>query len=150
MIFGNVKAFIHALAALYLLNLYYRNDSWITAQQDISKIDYSMGSSIFTVKAPTANQLLYGNNPTISESPYVAAYQDTDYQRIEKMQQEEEQALKAYLEQQPELNEPAFQNQLKEAQKQREKIMIFWELAKYRLHKKYQILDSVVNKQGVK
>lgn len=25
---GNVKAFIHALAALYLLNLYYRNDSW--------------------------------------------------------------------------------------------------------------------------
>lgn len=87
--FGNVKAFIHALAALYLLNLYYRNDSWITAQQDISKIDYSMGSSIFTVKAPTSNQLWYGNNPTISESPYVAAYQDTDYQRIEKMQQEE-------------------------------------------------------------
>ena len=26
---GNVKAFLQALAALYLLNLYYRNDTWV-------------------------------------------------------------------------------------------------------------------------
>lgn len=51
---GNVKAFLHALAALYLLNLYYRNDSWVTKYQDISKLDYSLGSSIFTVKPPIA------------------------------------------------------------------------------------------------
>lgn len=133
---GNVKAFIHALAALYLLNIYYRNDSWITKHQDITKIDYSMGSSIFTVKAPVADQLWYGNSPTISESPYVATYRDADYQRIEEIQHKEEQALNDYLKQQPELNEPAFQNQLLEvAQKKGEKIMIFWELAKYRLHK---------------
>lgn len=32
---GNIKAFLHALAALYLLNIYYRNDSWVTKYQDI-------------------------------------------------------------------------------------------------------------------
>ena len=138
---GNVKAFIHALAALYLLNLYYRNDSWVTKYQDISKLDYSMGSAIFTVKPPVANQLWHGNSPTITESPYVASYQDADYQRIEEMQRKEEQALNDYWSNQPELREPAFQAQLQEAVEREKKdphqrVMHIWELAKYRLNKK--------------
>lgn len=136
LLLGNVKAFIHALAALYLLNLYYRNDSWITKYNNILKIDYSMGSSIFTVKPPTADQLWYGNNPTICESPYVATYQEADYQRIEEIQRKEEQALNDYWLQQPELREPAFQAQLKKAQEKGERVMVFWELSKYRLHKR--------------
>ena len=138
---GNVKAFIHALAALYLLNLYYRNDSWVTKYQDISKLDYSMGSAIFTVKPPVANQLWHGNSPTITESPYVVSYQDADYQRIEEMQMKEEQALNDYWINQPELREPAFQAQLQEAVEREKKdphqrVMHIWELAKYRLNKK--------------
>lgn len=138
---GNVKAFIHALAALYLLNLYYRNDSWVTKYQDISKLDYSMGSAIFTVKPPVANQLWHGNSPTITESPYVVSYQDADYQRIEEMQRQEEQALNDYWINQPELREPAFQAQLQEAVEREkndphQKVMHIWELAKYRLNKK--------------
>lgn len=138
---GNVKAFIHALAALYLLNLYYRNDSWVTKYQDISKLDYSMGSAIFTVKPPVANQLWHGNSPTITESPYVVSYQDADYQRIEEMQRKEEQALNDYWISQPELREPAFQAQLQEAVEREKKdphqrVMHIWELAKYRLNKK--------------
>ena len=138
---GNVKAFIHALAALYLLNLYYRNDSWVTKYQDISKFDYSMGSAIFTVKPPVANQLWHGNSPTITESPYVVSYQDADYQRIEEMQRKEEQALNDYWINQPELREPAFQAQLQEAVERekkdpRQRVMHIWELAKYRLNKK--------------
>lgn len=138
---GNVKAFIHALAALYLLNLYYRNDSWVTKYQDISKLDYSMGSAIFTVKPPVANQLWHGNSPTITESPYVASYQDADYQCIEEMQRKEEQALNDYWINQPELREPAFQAQLQEAVEREKKdphqrVMHIWELAKYRLNKK--------------
>lgn len=138
---GNVKAFIHALAALYLLNVYYRNDSWKTKCKDISNIDYSLGSSIFAVKPPTIDQLWYGNNPIIGESPYVAKYQDTDYQRIEEMQQEESKALSDYWTKQPELQEAAFQAQL-QAALEREKndphqrVMPFWELTKYRLNKK--------------
>lgn len=138
---GNVKAFIHALAALYLLNLYYRNESWVTKYQEISKFDYSMGSAIFTVKPPVANQLWYGNTPTISESPYVVSYKEDDYQRIEKMQRHEEQALNDYWIKQAELHEPAFLVQLKEALERekndpRQRVMHIWELAKYRLNKK--------------
>lgn len=138
---GNVKAFIHALAALYLLNPYYRNDSWVTKYQDISKLDYSMGSAIFTVKPPVANQLWHGNSPTITESPYVVSYQDADYQRIEEMQRKEEQALNDYWINQPELREPAFQAQLQEAVEREKKdphqrVMHICELAKYRLNKK--------------
>ena len=139
---GNIKALIHALAALYLLNLYYRNDSWITTYQDISKHDYSMGSAIFSVKAPVANQPWYGNMPTLSESPYVVTYNDKDYQRIEAIQQKEHQALNDYWAKQPELHEPAFLMQLQAALDRekidpKQRVMHIWELAKYRLNKKF-------------
>ncbi len=138
---GNVKAFIHALAALYLLNLYYRNDSWVTKYQDISKFDYSMGSAIFAVKSPVTELLWYGNEPIICESPYVVKYQDDAYRRIEEMQHEEEEALRNYFNKQPELQEVAFQTQLQEAfEKQKnnpsQEVILFWELAIYRLNKK--------------
>lgn len=133
---GNVKALIQALAALFLLNLYYRNDSWVTKYNDISKHDYSMGSAIFTVKYPEANQLWYGNNPTICESPYVVSYKDADYQRIEEMQRQEQQALNDYWIKQPELHEPKFKTQLQKASEGDKRVMYIWELAKYRLNKK--------------
>lgn len=137
---GNVKAFFHALAALYLLNIYYRNDSWVTELQGVSKIDFSLGSSIFTVKSPVTNGLWYGNNPVTSESPYVAKYQDASYQRIEEMQHKAEQATMDYWNKQPELNEPDFQDQLKEALEREkedphERVMYILELTKYRLNK---------------
>ena len=138
---GNVKAFIQALAALYLLNIYYRNDSWVTKYQDISKLDYSMGSAIFTVKPPVAEQLWYGNMPTDSESPFVVQYRDADYKRIESLQKKEDQALRDYLVNQPELCEEAFSLQLqaaydKERSDPSQRVMPIWELAKYRLNKK--------------
>lgn len=138
---GNVKAVIHALAALYLLNLYYRDDSWVIKYQDISKTDYSMGSAIFTVKPPVADQLWYGNNPIISESPYIVRYKDADYQRIEEIQHREEEAINDYWVKQPELQESAFIFQLQEAAEKakkdpRQRVMHIWELAKYRINKK--------------
>ncbi len=138
---GNVKAFLHALAALYLLNIYYRNDSWSVKYQDVSKLDYSMGSSIFAVKPPVVEQLWYGNTPVLSESPYVVKYQDDDYQRIEEMQRNEQKALNEYWIAQPELLESAFQAQLIKASELEKsdpskRVMHFWELAKYRLNKK--------------
>ena len=138
---GNVKAFIQALAALYLLNIYYRNDSWIAKYQDIQKMDYSLGSAIFTVNPPTVNQLWNENSPIISESPYVVNYQEIEYRRIKEMQEQEKQALDDYWRIQPELNEPAFQAQLQEAIEKEKKdpsqrVMHIWELAKYRLNKK--------------
>lgn len=135
---GNIKAFLNALAALYLLNIYYRNDSWITSYQDISKLDYSLGSSIFMVQPPKVEQLWYGNKPIISESPYVVCYQDDDYKNIEKTQLDEEKALNDYYNSQPELLEKDFQKQLNDEieKNPNDRIIFMWELAKYRLNKK--------------
>lgn len=133
---GNVKALIQALAALFLLNLYYRNDSWVTKYSDISKLDYSMGSRIFTVKPPETNQLWYGNIPVISESPYVVSYKEDNYRKIEEIQQREQQALNEYWTKQPELHEPEFIMQLQKASEEGKRVMHIWELAKYRLNKK--------------
>ena len=138
---GNIKAFIHALAALYLLNIYYRNESWITKYQDISKADYSLGSAIFAVNPPVAEQLWYGNNPVVSESPYIVQYQEADYKRIEEIQSKEYQALNDFWTKQPELQEPEFIAQLQAAQDQEKndpskRVMHLWELGIYRLNKK--------------
>lgn len=146
---GNVKAFIQALAALFLLNLYYRNDSWVTKYTDISKHDYSMGSAIFTVKSPEANQLWYGNNPTICESPYVVSYKEADYQRIEEIQRQEQQALNDYWIKQPELHEPEFITQLQKASEGDQRVMNIWELAKYRLNKKIPDTLSFEDKKSL-
>lgn len=137
---GNVKALLHSMAALYLLNLYYRNDSWVVKYQELSKSDFSMGSSIFAVKQPEVGQLWYGNNPIKSESPYVVRYQAEDYKRIEAMQKADSEALSHYWQQQPELKEPEFLAILaKEREKQEtdptHRIMYLWELGIYRLKK---------------
>lgn len=79
---GNVKALLHAMAALYLLNLYFRNDVRVVAFNELSKCDYRMGSSLFAVKSPAVETLWYGNEPLKSESPYVVKYKDEEYQRI--------------------------------------------------------------------
>ena len=137
---GNIKALLHSMAALYLLNLYYRNDSWIVKYQDLSKSDFSMGSSIFAVKQPETGQLWYGNTPAISESPYVVSYQAEDYKRIEAMQKADNEALNNYWQQQPEIREPEFLAILEKERKKQEldpthRIMYLWELGIYRLKK---------------
>lgn len=139
---GNIKSLIHALAALYLLNLYYRNDSWITKHKDISSADYSMGSSVFSVKAPIFNMLWKGNNePILSDSPYAVRYKEDEYRKIESILNKENEALNNYIMKQPELNEQDFQLQLQTAFEQEKKnpqnrVIVIWELAKYRLNKK--------------
>lgn len=95
---GTVKAFIHALAALYLLNIYYRNTSWVVKYQEVPNLDYSMGSQIFAVRPPQSGELWYGNNPVISTSPYTVKYRDSDYQNIKNLQDQEQQALIDYME----------------------------------------------------
>lgn len=137
---GNVKALINAMAALYLLNLYLRNDSWLVKYQDLSKQDYSMGSALFAVKPPITNQLWYGNQPLVSESPFVVAYQEDVYKRIEGAQKAERDAQVEYWVKQPELKDPEFVALINaELEKKKQdpayRVLLIWELAKYRLRK---------------
>lgn len=110
---GNLKAFLYALAALYLLNLYYRHDSWIVKYQEISKEDYSMGSALFAVNPPDAKQLWDGNEAKMSDSPYVVTYTEEVYKRIENIRRAEQQDMVDYLRRQPEFQDPEFLNHYK-------------------------------------
>ena len=133
---GNVKALLHAMAALYLLNIYYRNESWILSYNEISKIDVSLGSAVFCIQRPVAGQLWNDNTPVINESPYIVKYKDEHYMKIQAAKNAEEKALEDYWKSQPELNEPQFLRQLAEAAQESERVMGVWELGKYRLNKK--------------
>lgn len=132
---GNVKALIHALAALYLLNVYYRKETWVIRYQDLDKQDFSMGSALFAVLKPKTDQLWKGNNPVKSESPFVVSYEDDVYKQIDDIRCKEYDDLNNYWRQQPELHEPAFLAQLQEASQKEQRVMQIWELAKYRLNK---------------
>ena len=138
--YGNVKALLQAMAALFLLNLYYRKDKMLLKFREIDKQSYGIGSSIFSVMPPTTDQLWYGNNPIVSESPYIVKYQDSDYKKIVEMQQYDKDALNKYWQQQPELYDPDFIQIIQAEKKKMEtapnhRIMYIWELAKYRLKK---------------
>lgn len=132
---GNVKAVLGALAALYLLNIYHRKDSWITTHNDIPKCDYSMGSMVFSVRAPKADGIWYGNGPIDSESPYVVKYQDADYQRIKEMQEREKDVLVEYFANQPESGDPEFLAYLQSLCNSEQAVMVLCELGKFRLNK---------------
>lgn len=143
---GTVKAFLHALAALYLLNIYYRDESWTTTIKDVSNDDYSVGSSIFSVKPPEHSQLLNENNPSRSDSPFVVKIETADFERIKEIKQRENLALSNYISQQPEWSEQGFINQMQKAIEREQKdphqrVMPMWELSQYRLRK--QIPDTL-------
>ena len=47
---GNVKAFLQALAALFLLNIYLQNRSFKCSYNEIQTIDFGFGSRIFSLQ----------------------------------------------------------------------------------------------------
>ena len=136
--YGNIRAFLRALAALYLLNIYYRNEILIVKYSDIHNMDFSMGSEIFSVNPPHVNQLWEGNIPTTSTSPYVAKYLDEEYERIKKIRMSEKEQTYKYWVAQPELNENQFAEILNDLKKNNRYDMCtcMQELAKYRLHRR--------------
>lgn len=132
---GNIKALLGAMAALYLLNIYYRNDSWLTKNPDINSQNWSMGSTVFSVLPPITQELWYGNKPIFSESPFVASYTNESYSKIKKIQDEEARALESYLSQQPELSDPEFIKWMEDALSRDKSLKTGVELYVYRLNK---------------
>lgn len=133
---GNIKALLGAMAALYLLNIYYRNDSWLTKNSGISSQNWSMGSTVFSVLPPITQELWYGNKPIFSNSPFVASYTDGSYSQIKKIQDEEARALENYLFQQPELSDPEFKKWMEGALSRNKSSKTEVELYAYRLNKR--------------
>lgn len=139
--FGNVKAVIQAMAALYLLNIYYQNITLSTKYTEIHKLDMSLGSKIFALKSPISGELWYGDIVKNTDSPYIVKYKDNIYKSLIKMQEEENKSFNDYWKSQEELKEPDFINQMtialeEEKRNPEKRVMHLWELCKYRLNKK--------------
>lgn len=145
---GNIKALLHAMAALYLLNIYYRDIKLSTKYLDIHKLDMSFGSRIFSLKTPNQNAIVDIINGIKSkevlksgDSPYIAKYTDSFCKQVLDSKQKYLEDLNNYWLNQPELHEQAFIQQMMKAKKIEDKnptqsVIPLWELCKYRINKK--------------
>ena len=135
---GTIKNLIHALGALYLLNIYYRDIKLYSKYLNVNSLDLSLGSSIFSVMKPKENYVIdVVNGKEISEilssdeSPCVLKYIDSIYKKVLYENNNLGSNIVAYLKEQPEFNEPKFIEILRKKEN-----FPLVELAKYRLNKK--------------
>ena len=145
--YGNIKALLQALGALYLLNIYNRDIKLTTKYLETHKLDMSFGSKIFSLSRATDNciDVVNGientNILTSNKSPYILKYTDASYHQIIETNKKCLKALSDYILSQPELKEQAFIKQIDTAQEREkvnphDKVIITQELCKYRLNKK--------------
>lgn len=145
---GTIKNFLHALAALYLLNVYFRDDIFYTRYLDMNKLDMSMGSKVFSLKQPSQqhvvdviNGIETAGNLSSQDSPYVMKYRDDIYKQVVKADKEARENRLKYFRSQPEYQEQAFIEQLnraieKEKKDPTQRFLPMWELGIYRINKK--------------
>lgn len=145
---GTVKNLLHAMGALYLLNFYYKNVKLTSKYLEVCKIDFSLGSSLFSVKQPNDRYVIsIINNQDVTdllqsdESPFVMKYTDSYYKQILDANNTMLEEMNRYWLSQPELQEPEFIQQMIQAKAKEEKnpqqrVVPIWELAQHRLRKK--------------
>ncbi|KAA6339450.1 hypothetical protein EZS27_012616 [termite gut metagenome] len=84
---GNIENLIKAMGALYLLNIYYRNDHFnLGIESRKEKFDYSLGSEVFSIKSDyVAFNDISGDidmSMNYKECVYIEKYTDDAYQGI--------------------------------------------------------------------
>lgn len=145
---GTVKNLLHAMGALYLLNIYLRKPKLTSKYLEVSNLDFSLGSSIFSVKRPNDKYVIsIINNQDIADvlqsddSPFILKYTDSYYKQVLEANKTMLDEMNNYWVSQPELKEIDFLQQLmrakeREAKDPRQKLMPLWELSQYRLWKR--------------
>lgn len=146
--YANMRTLIHAMGALFLLNLYYRNIRIQTKYLEIFKVDYSFGSSIFSVKKPSEKYIIdvinnckIENMMSSDDSPFILKYIDSTYKTILYENNALQNRVADYFDAQPEMKEEDFIKRLNDS-KAREKedkswkMIPLWELCQYRINKK--------------
>ena len=148
---GSVKNLLHAMGALYLLNIYLKNIRLSSKYLEVRSLDFSLGSSIFSVKQPNDRYVIsIINNEDITdvlqsdESPFILKYTDSYYKEILDANKIMNEEMQRYWYSQPELHEPDFIQQMlkakeKEEKDQKQRVIFLWELGKYRLRKRIPI-----------
>lgn len=145
---GNIKAVIQALAALYLLNIYYRNEKITVKHTGISTISMSFGSMVFSLSKPNDRYLIgvvngdvFPDGLVAGDSPYILKYTDDSFWKIIEARQEGDNARNKYIAELPEMNDPEFLTILFNLDAKMKtdpnfKYMFFVELCKYRIKKR--------------
>lgn len=144
---GNIKALLHAMAALYLLNIYYRNIKLSVKCTDMYKLDMSFGSKLFSLKKPKnpltdiLNDVKHESILESGDSPYIAKYSDAFYKQVVSVRQKCLDEFNKYLVNQPEFKEPNFVSQLLKAKEletknPKNKVIPLLELCKYKINKR--------------
>lgn len=149
---GSIWAFLQALAALYLLNIYLRRATWTKRLPEISQMSWSGGSKLFSVLPPKVETLWYGNKSEESDSPYVVRFRDEDYAKIKKVREEEYQALREYIDKEEEvLGEEVAQTLREHLDNESTTVFfrVFPAVAKARLKEKLSLGKTVEDQRSV-
>lgn len=145
---GNLKSLLRAMGALYLLNIYYKSIKLATRYLEFGKIDFSFGSKLFSVKKPSTEFVIdvINNkkitNPLVAdESLFILKYTDKCCKDIVRANQTSINNQIEYYSQQPEMSDPEFleviaKGREKEIANPQDKLIISWELCKFRLNKR--------------
>ncbi|MFA6755735.1 MAG: hypothetical protein WCR97_04515 [Bacilli bacterium] len=102
---GNIESVLNALSALFLLNIYLKNEVFSTSLYG-EKINMSFGSKVFCLDEPNGYQdILNVEKNVSSSSPYVINYTKESHKRLEEVKKKETTELVEYL-----LNLPYFKD----------------------------------------
>lgn len=140
---GTVRNLLHALGALYLLNIYNRNVKLYSKYTEVSKLDFSFGSAIFSVKKPdekyvidTINNKMSDELLVATESPFILKYTDYSYNRVIEFHKKTNVKIFEYVFSQPEASEEEFTKRLDEIINEGRGCLLIQEFCMYKINKK--------------
>ena len=136
------------MAALYLLNIYNRNEILYCKYKEIKNLDYSFGSKIFSIVVPSFEN---DNECKASYSPYIASFAEEGIYKILELEENKKDYLYKLFLNQPEIKD---KNRLKYVFEDLDYFSIsqlsindaFKHLGKYRIREKYRTFDSYQEK----
>ena len=140
---GNVRNLLHALGALYLLNIYNRNVKLYSKYTEVYKLDFSFGSAIFSVKKPdekyvidTINNKMSDELLVATESPFILKYTDYSYNRVIDLNNKTNKKILEYVLSQLEASDEEFTKRLDEIINERRGRLLIQEFYMYKINKK--------------
>ena len=107
---GNIKAVIHALAALFLLNIYKKNIRLTLTIQKLYEKDFGFGSKFFIVNKPSMCDFEKENIPIRGDSPFVYTLDEAALYFHRKEVKEEHDKYLNFIYNLPEFKDPNFSN----------------------------------------
>lgn len=111
---GNVKTFIQALSALYLLNIYYKKAKINCNYKDLRNLDMSFGSKIFCLQSPSTEDVINLKIIRNKNSPFVVKYTNKTYNSIISKIESGNQNLQKFWYIQPESKDDEFNKYLQD------------------------------------